>query len=162
MFMESVPGSCGISTLWQNAGIRDLMEELHTCDGERALEISQSLSQAIAAERSGNVADFQAPDNWVEVYRNDAMRAVLGEKFERNPGFQRFFMATEEAYLLAHDEVVPEENYWSDGHDGTGANALGKMLMEIRDRTKPADDPGVIQAHAVFLNGLEPLPYPIF
>jgi predicted NAD-dependent protein-ADP-ribosyltransferase YbiA (DUF1768 family) len=62
----------------------------------------------------------------------EAMKAVLTAKFS-DPALKQALLLTGDAYLLEHN--VPgrkDPGGWSDLHDGTGTNLLGKALMEIR------------------------------
>lgn len=60
-----------------------------------------------------------------------AMKAVLTEKFS-DPLLQQAMLLTNQAYLLEHNIVAGRDSRWSDNHDGTGENMLGKTLMEVR------------------------------
>lgn len=59
------------------------------------------------------------------------MKEVLTQKFS-DPSFRHALLLTNKAYLLEHNEVKGRDSYWSDDHDGSGANMLGKTLMEVR------------------------------
>jgi predicted NAD-dependent protein-ADP-ribosyltransferase YbiA (DUF1768 family) len=63
--------------------------------------------------------------------RDASMMKVLVAKFAV-PSMRHLLNLTGTAYLLEHS-CQGRETYWSDGHDGSGANRLGLMLMEIRD-----------------------------
>jgi predicted NAD-dependent protein-ADP-ribosyltransferase YbiA (DUF1768 family) len=62
----------------------------------------------------------------------EAMKAVLTAKFS-DPALKQALLLTGDAYLLEHN--VPgrkDPGGWSDLHDGSGTNLLGKALMEVR------------------------------
>ncbi|MFL6209651.1 MAG: NADAR family protein [Pyrinomonadaceae bacterium] len=62
----------------------------------------------------------------------EAMKAVLTAKFSDHV-LKQALLLTGDAYLLEHN--VPgrkDPGGWSDLHDGSGANLLGKALMEVR------------------------------
>jgi len=62
----------------------------------------------------------------------EAMKAVLTEKFS-DPALKQALLLTGDAYLLEHNVPFRKDpGGWSDRHDGTGPNLLGKALMEIR------------------------------
>jgi len=65
-----------------------------------------------------------------------AMDAVLNVKFAI-PALKKALLATGDAFLLEHNEVSGRDKFWSDNYDGTGANALGWLLMRIRNRLNP-------------------------
>lgn len=60
----------------------------------------------------------------------DVMRAVLRIKFS-DPHLQALLKATGSSYIVEH---CPKgrDKFWADNGDGTGANRLGQLLMEIR------------------------------
>lgn len=63
--------------------------------------------------------------------RDGAMKAVLTQKF-KDPSLQQALLATGDAYLLEHNAAKGRDDYWSDDHDGSGRNMLGKTLMALR------------------------------
>ncbi len=63
--------------------------------------------------------------------RDGAMQKVLADKFS-DPNFKKLLLGTGDAYLLEHNAKKGIDRYWSDNHDGTGHNMLGKSLMELR------------------------------
>lgn len=101
---------------WNNAADRAQFEGAKT--GSDAFHIKNGLSN---------------PDNsYAGLGRDGAMKEVLTQKFA-DPSFQQALLLTGEAYLLEHNEKQGRDNYWSDDHDGSGANMLGKTLMEVRE-----------------------------
>lgn len=106
-----------------------LMNELFSCTGQRAFEISRELDRNYP----------KVVSNWIindPSERDRIMWDVLWEKFDANPEFAALLNATGDAYLLEHNEDPKREGYWSDKHDGTGENMLGRMLMAIRDKRR--------------------------
>lgn len=100
---------------WNNATDRGMFEKAQT--GTEAFHVKKGLSNA----------DY----SYAGLGRDDAMKAVLTQKFG-DPEFQQALLATGDAYLLEHNEVKGRDDYWSDDHDGTGQNMLGKTLMALR------------------------------
>lgn len=79
---------------------------------------------------SGKVVN---PDtSYAGLGRNGAMKEVLTQKFS-DPSLKQALLLTGDAYLLEHKWERGKDDYWSDFHDGSGKNMLGKTLMEIRE-----------------------------
>jgi ribA/ribD-fused uncharacterized protein len=57
------------------------------------------------------------------------MREAVRTKFETHPDLREALLATGDEELM---EDAPDDYYWGRGADGTGANHLGKILMEVR------------------------------
>ncbi len=72
--------------------------------------------------------------------RDGAMKAVLAQKFS-DAALQQALLATGDAYLLEHNDVKGRDDYWSDDHDGSGQNMLGKTLMALRQTLGGAGAP---------------------
>jgi hypothetical protein len=71
------------------------------------------------------------------------MWQILEAKFQQNPDFAEYLIATRPLYLLEHNEKEGRDTYWLDDFTGNGFNMLGKMLMAIRDGSScpiPYDD----------------------
>lgn len=69
-----------------------------------------------------------AREDWDEV-RVDVMRRALGRKFELHQGPRELLLATGDKLIV---ERAPGDYFWGCGHDGTGQNWLGRVLMEVR------------------------------
>lgn len=81
------------------------------------------------------------PDNsYAGLGRDGAMKEVLTQKFS-DPSLKQALLLTGEAYLLEHNEVNGRDSYWSDDHDGSGTNMLGRTLMEVREACGGAPAP---------------------
>jgi predicted NAD-dependent protein-ADP-ribosyltransferase YbiA (DUF1768 family) len=54
---------------------------------------------------------------------------------KRWPTSEHFFQAqtTGDARIVEHTE---RDDFWGDGGDGSGANMLGRLLMELRDELR--------------------------
>jgi ribA/ribD-fused uncharacterized protein len=57
------------------------------------------------------------------------MREAVLRKFETHPDLREALLATGDEELV---ENAPDDYYWGRGADGSGANHLGKILMEVR------------------------------
>lgn len=106
------------------------MQEFFSCDGEQAFILRQYFDRAYP-----NV--FVA--NWLNGVSDEVMWEVLQAKFDQNPQFKELLDATQGGYLLEHNNRPGKDCYWSDNHDGSGHNILGKMLMAIRDHKDKPD-----------------------
>ena len=81
---------------------------------------------AAAARALGRQAPLR--DDWAEI-RMPLMKRILEAKFEQNPTLASQLMATEDRSL---QHTADWDNFWGMGSSGTGANVLGKLLMELR------------------------------
>lgn len=98
---------------------------LPPCDGEKAYDVSKDLR-----------TKYQVGPNWDSKERNEAMWAVLQNKFQQNPELKDILQTTQGAFLLEHRDPKSKDDYWSDGwngRDAPGNNMLGKMLASVRD-----------------------------
>lgn len=66
---------------------------------------------------------------WDQGARDAVMLDVLRRKFAQHPHLARDLIATGDAHLI---EAAPRDWYWGEGHDGTGLNRLGTLLMRVR------------------------------
>lgn len=133
------------------------MLKFFTCDGEEAFRLRKYF-------------DHQYPQvyvsGWQKGVRDQTMWEILQAKFSQNQAFHRLLQDTAGAYLLEHNQAK-RDDYWSDNHDGSGKNMLGKMLMALRDN-KPcpipndAADAEMIRKFANYANQPGALNYPIF
>lgn len=65
--------------------------------------------------------------------KNDIMLKALRAKFSQHPSLGNQLLATGDRQLIEH---TANDNYWGDGGDGTGANNLGKLLMQVRSELR--------------------------
>lgn len=133
------------------------MKEFFYADGEQAFQLNRYFEK--------NYPGQFAP-KWKEGVRDDVMWEILQAKFQQNPELMDLLNVTSGAYLLEHNQAK-RDNYWSDNHDGSGKNMLGKMLMAIRDSLPkpPVDDSSdadLIQYFAEWANQPGSLYYPIY
>lgn len=128
-----------------------------TCTGEEAFQLRKYFD----AQYPGVVVS-----GWSHGKRDDVMWEVLNAKFSQNKDLMDLLKTTGGAYLMEHNQAA-RDDYWSDNHDGSGKNMLGKMLMAIRDGTpKPkandSSDAATVQAFAQYANQPGALKYKIY
>jgi ribA/ribD-fused uncharacterized protein len=82
----------------------------------------------MVAARMGRSRQRPLRADW-EHAKGDIMREALLAKFTQHPELREMLLATGEAELVEH---TTNDRYWADGGDGTGANCLGQLLMELR------------------------------
>jgi hypothetical protein len=70
--------------------------------------------------------------DWESVKRN-VMREAVEAKFRQHAELRELLLATGDARLIEHTE---NDDYWGDGGDGSGQNALGRILMAVRERLR--------------------------
>lgn len=100
------------------------MELFFEADGEEAFQLRKKFDQKYKGI---------FPKNWQNGLRDQVMWQILEAKFQQNPDFAEYLIATRPLYLLEHNEKEGRDTYWSDDFTGNGFNMLGKMLMAIRD-----------------------------
>lgn len=100
-----------------------------------------SLGGDAAWRRAGELR-AQIRSDWMQV-RDSIMDEVLEAKFRQNPQLSQALLATGRAYLVEHNNRKGKDTHWSDDHDGSGENMLGKLLMGVRHRLggEPAASP---------------------
>lgn len=64
-----------------------------------------------------------------DAVRLDVMRAGLRAKFGQRR-FAELLLSTGSAHLI---EAAPRDYFWGEGADGSGANWLGRLLVELRE-----------------------------
>jgi len=70
--------------------------------------------------------------DWNEV-KFGVMRKVIWAKFTQHESLKQLLLSTGEEELI---EDSPIDRVWGCGKDGTGANWLGKILMETREKIR--------------------------
>ncbi len=71
------------------------------------------------------------PRKW-NVNKFQIMKEIVTAKFQQNPQLKKLLLATNGAELVEHNPVTGRDKIWSDNHDGSGQNHLGKTLMKVR------------------------------
>lgn len=65
-----------------------------------------------------------------ETVKDDVMRKAIRAKFAQHKFLHDLLLSTGKFVLVEHTK---NDSYWGDGGDGSGANMLGRLLMELRD-----------------------------
>ena len=73
-------------------------------------------------------------DDW-DMVKDSVMREAVRAKFTQHEALREALLSTGDVRIVEHTD---KDTYWGDGGDGTGANMLGKILMEIRPELKEA------------------------
>jgi ribA/ribD-fused uncharacterized protein len=117
--------------------------EYENVDGDEALQLAR-------------LHQDKLPADWHTGGKDRAMLAVLRQKFKRGSALAKLLVASGDAYLVEHrpKRSKSKDTYWSDGHDGTGTNMLGQMLMQIRGELGGT---GVVRRHANYDRDLSKL-----
>jgi ribA/ribD-fused uncharacterized protein len=71
-------------------------------------------------------------ENWSSL-RDDLMRQAVRAKFAQHADIRASLLSTGDALIVEH---TTNDDYWGDGGDGSGANMLGKILMEVREELR--------------------------
>jgi ribA/ribD-fused uncharacterized protein len=87
------------------------------------------------AARMGRDRKHRIRRDW-DSRRAAVMREGLRAKFTQHEDLRRLLLSTEDAKLVEHTE---RDDFWGDGGDGSGANMLGRLLMELRDELRRSD-----------------------
>lgn len=61
------------------------------------------------------------------------MLQALRAKFSAHKGPQKMLLASGTAILV---EAAPHDFVWGSGHNGSGTNMLGRLLMQVRDELR--------------------------
>ncbi len=95
-----------------------LMQQFTTLTGDEAFRLA-------AVNKTLQRSD------WAQV-NVQIMTDVLRAKMDQHPEIAEWLLATGGAYLVEHNPVKGRDAFWSDDHDGTGQNMLGKIWMRLR------------------------------
>lgn len=98
---------------------------------EHKQAIRRAKSPAIAA-RLGRSRRVRLRRDWESV-KVAVMREAVLAKFQQHPDLLALLLATGNARLVEHTE---RDDYWGDGGKGSGANMLGRILMQVRDELR--------------------------
>jgi ribA/ribD-fused uncharacterized protein len=84
------------------------------------------------AARLGRDRKHRLRRDW-DSARVSVMREGLRAKFTQHGDLRGLLLSTGDAKLVEHTE---RDEFWGDGGDGSGANMLGRLLMELRDELR--------------------------
>jgi N-glycosidase YbiA len=80
------------------------------------------------AAKIGRNCDYQPHANW-DIYKCEIMQRAVWQKFSTHLDIQQVLLATGVAEII---ENSPVDCFWGCGSDRTGANHLGRILMQVR------------------------------
>lgn len=118
-------------------GHKQLQAQFETLNGDQAFQLARKNSTLIRSD-------------WNFV-KEKVMEEVLYAKFTQNKHLQSLLLATLQAFIVEHNEVVGRDTYWSNNHDGTGQNRLGELLMDLRAKLGGAGTVPAPQNYYAFL-----------
>lgn len=107
-------------------------------DGAERREQVRAAESPGAAKALGTDRSVPIRGDWEEA-RDDVMRRAVSAKFEAHAELREVLLATGYETII---EDAKSDAYWGCGPDGSGANMLGRILMEVRDnlRSAPAEE----------------------
>lgn len=89
----------------------------------------RSAKEASKAKVLGSSKEFPIRNDW-DTYRHDVMKKALDAKFTQNADLKQKLLATKNSPLVE----ATSDSYWGQGRNKKGANKLGLMLMELREK----------------------------
>ena len=95
------------------------------------VQIQTAPTPEIAAQ-IGRKLEHQPHSNWEHRKLEVMYRGIL-QKFTTHLSIQQILIETNNAEII---EDSPVDHFWGCGSEGNGANHLGRILMEVRDRLK--------------------------
>lgn len=90
--------------------------------------IDNAPTPSLCAQSAHALLVWQVRSDWSQI-KLDRMRAVVEAKFDQNPVLGDLLLDTHPCYLREESTI---DNFWGVGRNGTGANMLGVILMELR------------------------------
>lgn len=96
--------------------------------GTGHVEAVRQAAKPMDAANMGRDRSRPLSKDWEEVKDAVMLRAIRA-KFTQHEDCKSMLMSTGDAILIEH---TSNDNYWADGGDGTGKNALGRILMQVR------------------------------
>jgi len=96
-------------------------------NGHQEIIRSQPTARAAFETARKQLDQFKRKD-WESV-KLGIMRRAVYEKFNQHPALKNILLATNDALLIEH---TTNDKFWGDNGDGTGANNLGLILMDVR------------------------------
>ena len=91
----------------------------------------------MSAKRRGNSRAVPIRPDWDDV-RVEVMRKAVRAKLAQHPDVAATLLSTGDAELVEHSPIDP---FWTDGGDGSGQNAFGRLLMELRAELRAGQAP---------------------
>jgi ribA/ribD-fused uncharacterized protein len=104
-------------------------------DEPKVREAIRRVKSPSEAARTGRDRKHRLRRDW-DSARVGVMREALRAKFTQHADLRELLLSTGDAAIVEHTE---RDDYWGDGGDGSGANMLGRLLMELRDELRRDD-----------------------
>jgi N-glycosidase YbiA len=95
-------------------------------------ESIRTANSPMEAARMGRDRRYRIRRDWDSV-RVGVMREALRAKFTQHVELRSLLMSTGDATIVEHTE---NDAFWGDGGDGSGANMLGRLLMDLRNELR--------------------------
>jgi N-glycosidase YbiA len=99
---------------------------------EKDREAVRRAKTPMLAARIGRDRKRKLRRDW-ESAKVSVMREAVEAKFRQHPDLQELLLSTGDAKLVEHTD---NDDFWGDGGDGSGANFLGRILVELRERLR--------------------------
>jgi ribA/ribD-fused uncharacterized protein len=100
-------------------------------------EAIRRVKSPMEAARTGRDRKHRLRRDW-DSARVGIMREALRAKFTQHEDVRELLLSTGDATIVEHTE---RDDYWGEGGDGSGANMLGRLLMELREELRGDDGP---------------------
>ncbi|SHE42092.1 hypothetical protein SAMN05444392_101407 [Seinonella peptonophila] len=84
------------------------------------------------AANMGRDRNLPLRPDW-DISRNEVMHLGVYQKFKHNSEIREVLLSTGNQLIV---ENAPSDYYWGCGADGSGANHLGRILMEVRTQLR--------------------------
>jgi N-glycosidase YbiA len=110
-----------MALIWNDQHVADLSDAAWSAFPRKA-------STPHVAARLGRSRTLTLRGDWESV-KVDVMRRAVRAKFEQHPDLAALLIGTGDARIVEHTR---NDAFWGDAGDGSGANMLGCVLMEIR------------------------------
>ena len=91
-------------------------------------EAIRAVKSPMIAAQMGRDRKHRLRRDW-DTARIDVMREALRAKFTQHGDVHALLLSTGNAEIV---ECTDNDDFWGDGGDGSGANMLGRLLMELR------------------------------
>lgn len=104
---------------------------------EKVMERVRKAETPGKAKALGRSSKYLLREDW-ETVKFDVMKKALLAKFSQHEDLKRLLLKTGDAELV---ENAPKDYIWGCGTDGSGANHLGRLLMDVRADIRQMSSP---------------------
>lgn len=103
-------------------------------------EIRMQHSPVAAWETSTRYKHLQKPAFKDEQHKLAVMKELMRLKAQQHQDVRQALRDSGDALIVKHIVTYPPgDGFWDDGEDGTGANHMGRMWMEIREELRAGE-----------------------